>query len=113
MIEKGEQTTVTVHEDKRHIYQEGDHVKLVEVEGMTEINNTDPIKIVSTKPHSFVLDLNTTGFSDYARQGVVENVKVAKKMPFHSWDVSYKYPVGSSHFGMLETPDLAKFGRSD
>jgi hypothetical protein len=34
-------------------------------------------------------------------------------MPFHSWDVSYKNPVGSSHFGMLETPDLAKFGRSD
>ena len=43
----------------------------------------------------------------------VENVKVAKKMPFHAWEVSYKNPVGSSHFGMLETPDLAKFGRSD
>jgi len=34
-------------------------------------------------------------------------------MPFHPWEVSYKNPVGSSHFGMLETPDLAKFGRSD
>jgi ubiquitin-activating enzyme E1 len=113
MIEKGKQTTVSVHEDKRHIYQEGDFVKFVEVEGMTEINGSGPHKIVSTKPHSFVLDVDSTGFSEYSRQGVVENVKVPKKMPFHSWEVSYKNPVGSSHFGMLETPDLAKFGRSD
>jgi len=35
MIEKGEKTVVTVHEDKRHIYQEGDHVVFKEVEGMT------------------------------------------------------------------------------
>ena len=80
---------------------------------MAEINGAGPYKIISTKPHSFVLELDSRGFSDYTRQGVVENVKVAKHMPFHSWDVSYKNPVGSSHFGMLETPDLAKFGRSD
>lgn len=67
MIEKGKQTTVQVHEDKRHIFQEGDHVKLIEVEGMTEINGTDPHKIISTKSHSFVLELDSSGFSDYAR----------------------------------------------
>jgi ubiquitin-activating enzyme E1 len=34
MIEKGEKTLVTVHEDKRHIYEEGDSVTFREVEGM-------------------------------------------------------------------------------
>lgn len=67
MIEKGTTTTVTVHEDKRHIYQDGDYVKLVEVEGMTEINGTGPHKILSTKPHSFVIELDSTKFSDYSR----------------------------------------------
>jgi ubiquitin-activating enzyme E1 len=38
-ISNEENAIVTVHEDKRHSYQEGDHVKFVEVEGMTEINS--------------------------------------------------------------------------
>lgn len=96
MIEKGTTTTITTHEDKRHIYQEGDYVKLVEVEGMVEINATEPLKILSTKKDSFVVELDSSGFADYARQGVVENTKVAKKMPFHAWTPSFKNPVASS-----------------
>jgi ubiquitin-activating enzyme E1 len=34
-------------------------------------------------------------------------------MAFHSWEQSFKNPAGSSQYGMLETPDLSKFGRSD
>ena len=30
---------VTVHEDKRHKFQDGDHVKFSEVQGMTELNH--------------------------------------------------------------------------
>ena len=53
-ITKEEKATVTVHEDKRHSYQEGDHVKFVEVEGMKEINNREPVEIVSVKgPFAF------------------------------------------------------------
>ena len=53
-ITNEEKATVTVHEDKRHSYQEGDHVKFVEVEGMKEINNREPIEIVSVKgPFAF------------------------------------------------------------
>jgi iron complex transport system ATP-binding protein len=36
---------VTVHEDKRHKFQDGDYVKFVEVEGMTELNSLPPTKI--------------------------------------------------------------------
>jgi ubiquitin-activating enzyme E1 len=38
-ISNDEKALVRVHEDKRHSYQEGDYVKFVEVEGMTEVNN--------------------------------------------------------------------------
>ena len=34
-------------------------------------------------------------------------------MEFHSWEQSYLNPSASTHFGMLEPPDLAKFGRSE
>jgi ubiquitin-activating enzyme E1 len=113
MIEKGKETVVTTHEDKRHTYQEGDYVELREVEGMTEINQTGPYKINKTTKHTFTIECDSTGFGDYKRQGVVENKKVAKPMEFHTWEQSYKNPAGSSQYGMLETPDLAKFGRSD
>ena len=67
MIEKGEKTKIFVHEDKRHSYQEGDYVTLREVEGMTEINDAQPMKIVATGKHDFTVELDSTGFSDYAR----------------------------------------------
>jgi len=89
MIDKGETTFVTVHEDKRHIYEEGDYVTLREVEGMTEINDTAPIKIIKTTPFTFVLDIDSSKFGDYARQGTVENVKVPKPFPMHSWEKSF------------------------
>ena len=113
MIQKGKETVVTTHEDKRHIYQEGDYVELREVEGMTEINGAGPFKITKTTKHTFTIDCDSSGFGEYKRQGVVENKKVAKPMEFHSWEQSYQNPAGSSQYGMLETPDLSKFGRSD
>jgi len=113
MIEKGEKTKILVHEDKRHSYQEGDHVVLREVEGMTEINDAGPLKIVSTGKHHFTVELNSTGFSDYVRQGVVEDQKVPKKVEFKTWKECFLNPAAASQFGMLETPDLSKFGRSE
>ena len=84
MIEKGKQTRVTVHEDKRHSYQEGDYVVFHEVEGMEQINDITPAKIVGTSSHAFTLDLDSSAFSDYTRQGIVENIKVPKEVAFHS-----------------------------
>ena len=52
-------------------------------------------------------------FGDYTRQGTVENVKVAKPFPMHSWDKSFANPAASTEFGMLNPPDLSKFGRSE
>jgi len=60
-------TRVTVHEDKRHIFQEGDHVVFREVEGMNEINETAPIKITATTTFTFTLDLDSSKFAEYTR----------------------------------------------
>lgn len=56
-----------VHEDKRHSYEEGDFVQLREVEGMVEINNITPAKVIKTTPFSFTLELDSSSFSDYTR----------------------------------------------
>jgi ubiquitin-activating enzyme E1 len=80
---------------------------------MVEINETAPLKIVSTGKFHFEVELDSTGFTDYIRQGVVENQKVATNIEFLSWTDCFKNPVKCSTFGMLEVPDLAKFGRSE
>ena len=114
MIEKGaEHTVVTVHEDKRHIYEEGDSVIFREVEGMTELNGAGPYKISKTTPFTFHLELDSSKFGDYVRQGTVENVKVPKAFPMHSWEKSFANPSASTEYGMMQPPDLSKFGRSE
>ena len=102
-----------MHEDKRHKFQDGDYVKFVEVEGMTELNALPPTKIQVIDGFSFKVEVDATGFSPYVRQGLVENVKVAKKVAYHSLKQSVHNPTASSQYGMLETPDLRFFGRSE
>lgn len=113
MVEKGEKTVVTCHEDKKHIFQPGDYVTLREVEGMTEINGSTPIKVLDTTVQTVTLDLDSRNFTEYRRQGIIENVKVPQKVEFHPWQKSFENPAASSPEGMLATPDLSKFGRSE
>lgn len=113
-ISNDEQAMVTVHEDKRHSYQEGDFVKFTEVEGMPEINGKGPFELTrATGPHSFKINLDTRNFGEYTRQGLVENVKVTKYISFHDLATSYDNPVASSPDGMLPTVDMRAWGRSD
>lgn len=112
-IAKGETTTVTVHEDKRHTFEEGDYVQLREVEGMTQINDQEPRKVLKTTPFTFELELNSTSFSDYTRQGVCEDIKVPKETSFHSFAESFMNPQASSETGELMMTDFGKFGRSE
>jgi ubiquitin-activating enzyme E1 len=42
-ITQEEKPTVTVHEDKRHTFADGDYVVFREVEGMTELNGHEPV----------------------------------------------------------------------
>jgi ubiquitin-activating enzyme E1 len=120
-IKKGETTIVELLNDsinpQRHNYQEGDHIIFREVEGMTALNDfkdtKTAIKIKSTTPWTLTLELDSREFADYTRQGLVENIKVPQKCPFQSFSTSFANPAGSTAHGMIEPPDLAKFGRSE
>ena len=72
--------------------ESSEHVVLREVEGMTQINETAPLKIVATGKHDFTVELDSTGFNDYTRQGVVEDQKVPKKVEFKSWAECFPNP---------------------
>jgi ubiquitin-activating enzyme E1 len=60
-----EKTVVTVHEDKRHSYQEGDYVVFREVQGMEEINKIEPAEVVECRAYDFKIKLNSTKFGPY------------------------------------------------
>lgn len=81
---------------------------------MPQINGREPIEIVNVKgPFSFQLNLDTTNWPLYTRQGLVENIKVTKMAKYHTLAQSYLNPVASSAYGMLDTPDLRNWGRSE
>jgi len=52
---------------------------------MTELNALPPVEIEVIDGFSFKLkNVDATGYSAYIRQGIVENIKVPKKVSFHS-----------------------------
>lgn len=110
-ITQDKEAIVTIHEDKRHIFHDDSYVRFVEVQGMTEINNTEPIPISVIDGFSFKLKLDTTGFSAYQREGLVENIKVPKKHRFQSLRDALTKPLATATDGCFITPDLAFFDR--
>jgi ubiquitin-activating enzyme E1 len=57
---------VMIHEDKKHNFAEGDYVKFREIEGMNELNNTEPIQIKVVDKFSFSIG-DTTKFKPYTK----------------------------------------------
>jgi ubiquitin-activating enzyme E1 len=80
---------------------------------MTELNSLPPTQIDVIDGFSFKVKVDATAFQPYIREGLVENVKVPKKITYHGLKQSIHNPAASSQYGMLETPDLRYFGRSD
>ena len=101
---------VTVHEDKKHGFEDGDSVTFKEVQGMKEINGqTFEIKVLS--PYSFSVG-DTRKFSQYLREGIVEQVKVPIKVDFKSLKASLDAPYVNNK-KELDNPDMMKFGRGE
>lgn len=95
---------VTVHDESRHGLEDGDYVTIDEVEGMTQINGTTPLKVTvtgkssvvyyfyllsvrartqsSVGPYTFRIEVDTTQFGAYERGGIVTQVKMPKKLNF-------------------------------
>lgn len=51
---------------------------------MTELNQLPPTQIEVIDGFSFKLKVDSSAFGAYTREGIVENVKVPKKISFHS-----------------------------
>lgn len=111
-ITKGKETTITCLAEKLLPFQEGDYVMFREIQGMTELNGTGPHKIVSTGRHQFKIELDTTTFNEYEREGLVTQVKVPVMYNFRSLKDALEYPICDEQ-GILLVPDLNKFGRSE
>ncbi|PKA51884.1 Ubiquitin-activating enzyme E1 1 [Apostasia shenzhenica] len=73
---------VSCVDDERLEFQDGDLVVFSEVQGMTELNDGKPRKVVSARPYSFALEEDTTGFGIYKRGGIVTQIKQPKVLQF-------------------------------
>ena len=109
-ITKGNPGLVCTHEDKRHGYEDGNHIIFKEVKGMTEINGqTYQIKVLS--PTSFTIG-DTSSFSPYERNGIAEQVKVPQQLKFKSLKETLTVAYGDG-IPPFENPDLEKWGRPE
>ena len=110
-IDNGEEPVVIVHEDKKHSFHDDSYVKFTEVQGMTQINETDPIRISVIDRFSFKLKLDTSKFDPYTREGIVGEVKVPKKHKFNSLREALVKPLASSPDQCFITPDFGFLDR--
>ena len=78
-IDNGEEPVVTVHEDKKHSFHDESYVKFTEVQGMTQINETDLIRISIIDGFSFKLKLDTSKFDPYTRE-LLEKLKFLRNI---------------------------------
>lgn len=51
---------------------------------MSELNTLEPTLIEVIDGFNFKLKIDATGFGAYTREGLVENIKVPKKVSYHS-----------------------------
>ncbi|KAK7794144.1 hypothetical protein R5R35_012527 [Gryllus longicercus] len=102
-ISRDEEGVVTCLDDTRHGLTDGDHVTFTEVQGMTELNHCEPLKIRVLGPYTFSIG-DTSKYAEYIRGGIVTQVKMPKVVNFKSLKDSIKEP----EFVMT---DFAKFDR--
>lgn len=75
----------------RHYLQDGNYVVFKEVQGMEEINNTPPRPVRVVTPYSFSIE-DTTGYSAYQKEGIVEHFKIPEKLKFKSLELNLSNP---------------------
>lgn len=98
-----EDGVVTCLDETRHGYEDGDYVQFSEVQGMTELNSHESIKIKYLGPYTFSIG-DVKKFSTYKKGGIVTQVKMPKTVKFKS----IKEAMNAPEFVMT---DFAKFDR--
>jgi len=96
---------VTVTDDHRIPFEDGEFVTFTEVQGMTELNNSPPRKIKIISPYTFSIE-DTTAYGAYKSGGYVQQVKQPAVLKFLSLEDSLQRPEYLySDFAKMERPD--------
>ncbi|KAI0796316.1 ubiquitin activating enzyme [Irpex lacteus] len=102
-IDKDKDGIVACLDEARHGLEDGDFVTFSEVQGMTELNGTEPRKISVKGPYTFSIG-DTSNLSEYKSGGIFTQVKMPKILSFKSLRESLQSP---EYF----ITDFAKFDR--
>ncbi|KAG2486273.1 hypothetical protein HYH03_015097 [Edaphochlamys debaryana] len=102
----GNPTVVTCVEDERLEFQDGELVAFSEVVGLEKLNTEGPFRVKNCKPHSFEVDVDTSGWGDYVRGGIVVQVKEPKKLAFRTLEQALPDP------GEFLLTDFSKLDRA-
>lgn len=81
-ISNDNRALVSCVDDERLEFQDGDLVVFSEVQGMTELTDGKPRKIINARPYSFTLEEDTTNYGPYQKGGIVTQVKQPKVLHF-------------------------------
>ncbi|KAL3303547.1 ubiquitin-activating enzyme e1 1 [Colletotrichum asianum] len=98
-----EEGLVSALDETRHGLEDGDYVTFSEIEGMEGLNGCEPRKITVKGPYTFSIG-DVSGFGQYKRGGLYQQVKMPKSINFKSITAAIKEP----EFLMS---DFAKFDR--
>lgn len=82
-ISKADPGVVTLHKERPHNFNTGDFICLYDVEGMTEVNGSEPRPVRVVDQYSFQIE-NTTDFRNYEKGGIAQLVKVPFRIHFKS-----------------------------
>lgn len=96
---------ITSVDDERLEFQDGDLVVFSEVDGMPELNNSKPRKVINAKPYSFSIEEDTTNYGAYKKGGIVTQLKQPKVLKFKRLEEAIKDP------GEFLLSDFSKFDR--
>jgi ubiquitin-activating enzyme E1 len=107
-ITKDKDGIVTVVESNRHDLEDGDVVRITEVQGMTEVNGKE-FTITVKGPFTFSIG-DTTGFGDYIKGGFLEQVKQPTHLKFDPLAAFWGKKVPFEKYLLA---DYAKFDRPD
>jgi len=103
-ISNDKEAVVSCLDETRHGFEDGDYITFSEVQGMTELNGCQPIKIKVLGPYSFSIG-DTTGYSQYTRGGYAKQVKMPTKFNFKPLHETLKEPEFLlSDFAKMERP---------
>ena len=79
------------------------------VEGMVELNNAKPIKILNRQDNVLTLDIDTTSFGKYLNRGFISQAKIPLKKSYKSLEERFKIPYEDK----FNEQDYQKEGRNE